>query len=72
MPILLLKANIRTVITLLNLFLYVRKLSLSIFLLEYREIFNFDGSNIVMATRIHLRREGSRHLTQNSPKQNLN
>ena len=70
MPILLLKANILTVITLLKLFLCVRKLSLSIFLLEYREIF------VLMALRTKLQQqffwEGSGNRHRNSPKQNLN
>lgn len=51
MPILWLKANILTVITLLKLFLCVRKLSLSIFLLEYREIFS------LMALRMKLQQQ---------------
>ena len=51
MPILWLKANILTVITLLKLFLCVRKLSLSIFLLQYREIFS------LMALRMKLQQQ---------------
>ena len=51
MPILLLKANILTVITLLKLFLCAHNLSLSIFLLEFREIFN------LMALRMKLQHQ---------------
>ena len=70
MPILWLKANILTVITLLKLFLCVRKLSLSIFLLEYREIFDLMALRTKLQQQFFWEGSGNRH--RNSPKQNLN
>ena len=61
-PILLLKANILTVITLLKLFLCVHKLCLSIFLLQYREIFNLMALGMKPQQQAGPeRRDGTRH-----------